>query len=115
MLDNLPVLSQVTDFENPEETHFERGFPVGFVPTADEGIDGVFVYNHIEFIIEYNVPDPTSESARIVGFQAEPFSIKHEPVAAWNDDNPPQLRTCRQGHPVSHSMAPQVRLHSEQH
>ncbi len=52
--------------------------------------------------------DATGELARIVGFEVEPFSVKHDYEPPW-DPNAPLLKTCNPGAQlfVTHEQAPQ--------
>ena len=85
IVDNLPVAIQSENSVN--EKVFERGFPVGF-HTGKKGRDVVsnrhYINNHVRIIIQYN-DDEEKEmvdgvevvTSKIIGFRAEPRSIKH--------------------------------------
>ncbi|GBF92602.1 hypothetical protein Rsub_05216 [Raphidocelis subcapitata] len=110
ILDNLPVAMVRTRKDengNPIKA-YERGYHVGF-PAQLDGQDKVsyFLHNHLRFTILYNL-DPASDLARIVGFEVEPFSVKHEYEGAWNK-GATVLSTCNAGRMVlvSHSQPPQ--------
>ena len=76
----------------PDAMHYERGFPLGFSATPP-GTDKKhhYIFNHIAFLISYHQEDgkakvdPANKAAatasgskyRIVGFEVEPYSIKH--------------------------------------
>ena len=105
ILDNLPV-AMVRMLENEEGEQlktYERGFPVGFkakmdadgawVPPDVAGGDAkAFINNHVRFTVLYH-KDEDTDSARIVGFEAEPFSVKHTYEKPWNPEKP-ILETC---------------------
>lgn len=67
---------------------YETGYPLGFVnsPIDDQGEEvpkeqltepsKIFLFNHLRFTILYH-EDPNRHGIRIVGFEVEPFSVKH--------------------------------------
>ena len=65
-----------------------------------------FLHNHLRFNILYN-RDATTDLARHVGFEVQPFSVRHEYEKPWDKANP-VLTTCNPGRmvAVSHSQAP---------
>ncbi|XVF48266.1 hypothetical protein PTKIN_Ptkin03bG0176200 [Pterospermum kingtungense] len=101
ILDNLPLLwpIQVLDNEDsPDSYHRALGFPIGirgwFVSVnistdMEEGF--YFIYNHLAFTVKY-YRDLETDSARIVGFEVEPISIKHGYKGKWNENT--SLTTC---------------------
>lgn len=106
ILDNLPVA--MVKMESNEDTMvktYDRGFPVGYKEGGDQQSQ-YFVNNHLRLTILYH-SDPDSGLSRIVGFEVEPFSVKHT-YAFW-DDSDTNLQTCTpsRGVYVSHSMEPQ--------
>jgi transmembrane 9 superfamily protein 2/4 len=120
ILDNLPV-AMVRMLQNEEgETlkTYERGFPVGFkaniengqwvAPDGTNGTAKLFLNNHVRFTVLYH-KDGETDLARIVGFEAEPFSVKHGYEQPWNP-NKPILETCNPGRMkyVSYDQPPQV-------
>lgn len=50
------------------------------------------IHNHLRFTILYH-RDPETDLSRIVGFEVEPFSVKHKSEGKWNADRP-ELKTC---------------------
>ena len=50
------------------------------------------IHNHLRFTILYH-RDPETDLSRIVGFEVEPFSVKHKYDGKWNADRP-ELKTC---------------------
>ena len=52
----------------------------------------VFLHNHLAFTILYH-GDAETDLARIVGFEVEPFSVKHKYDGKW-DPEKPELKTC---------------------
>jgi len=88
---------------------YERGFPVGFkAAVEDGGEEKFFLHNHIRFTILYH-KDIETDLSRIVGFEVEPFSVKHEYEAPW-DPVKPVLETCNPSRMqyVTHGLAPQI-------
>ena len=110
ILDNLPV-AMVNLLQNEDGDTlktYERGFPVGFKAKIggddkwiSPDVDGTdentktFLNNHIRFTILYH-KDVDTETSRIVGFEAEPFSMKHTYEKPYNP-NKPILETCNAG------------------
>ena len=67
-----------------------------------------FLNNHLRFTILFN-KDANTELSRVVGFEVEAFSVKHEYEAPWDKKNP-VLNTCNPGRmiAVSHTQSPQA-------
>eukprot|EP00877_Chromochloris_zofingiensis_P001992 jgi/Chrzof1/11794/Cz06g10110.t1 len=110
ILDNLPVAMVKTrkDDKGQPMKVYERGYYVGFKATIEGKKDIQYLlHNHLRFTILYN-KDAATDLARIVGFEVEPFSVKHEYETPW-DKNNPVLNTCNPGRmiAVSHSLPPQ--------
>ncbi|KAM7252562.1 hypothetical protein ACFE04_008071 [Oxalis oulophora] len=80
ILDNLPLVIPILgwNFDQDNSLVYEHGFHVGlkghYAGTQD---DKYFIHNHLAFTVKYH-KDEQSDAARIVGFEVEPFSIKHE-------------------------------------
>ena len=110
ILDNLPVaMVKMREEDGVPIKTYERGFPVGFKAAIEEGgVEKFFLHNHIRFTILYH-KDIETDLARIVGFECEPFSVKHEYEAPW-DPVKPALDTCNPGRMqyVTHGLAPQI-------
>jgi len=112
ILDNLPVA--MVKMRKSERTGelvkvYERGFPVGFRAIMEGQTDiKYFLHNHLRFTILFH-KDAATDLARVVGFEVEPFSVKHEYDGKW-DPAAPILETCNPGRPdmhVTHSRPPQ--------
>ena len=108
ILDNLP-LAMVRMRENngqPFKT-YERGFPVGFTAEVN-GKSEYFLHNHLRFTVLFH-RDSETDLARIVGFEVEPFSVKHTYETPW-DAIKPKLDTCSPGRMkyVTHGLEPQA-------
>ncbi len=96
ILDNLPVgmVRMKEDARGMVKT-YERGYPVGFKLTGEDGNARFYVNNHLRFTILYH-EDLDASLARIVGFEVEPFSVRHRRSSnrgEW-DPSDPALRTC---------------------
>eukprot|EP00958_Prasinococcus_capsulatus_P027600 scaffold5681_cov377-Prasinococcus_capsulatus_cf.AAC.18 len=95
---------------------YERGFPVGFKAAIEEGApEKYFLHNHLRFTVLYH-KDVETDLSRLVGFEVEPFSVKHEYDQPW-DAAKPQLDTCSPGRMqyVTHGMLPALphaRMHA---
>eukprot|EP00239_Pterosperma_sp_CCMP1384_P006602 CAMPEP_0197846788 /NCGR_PEP_ID=MMETSP1438-20131217/4352_1 /TAXON_ID=1461541 /ORGANISM="Pterosperma sp., Strain CCMP1384" /LENGTH=640 /DNA_ID=CAMNT_0043458551 /DNA_START=225 /DNA_END=2147 /DNA_ORIENTATION=+ len=116
ILDNLPVAMVKIREENDQPIKtYERGYPVGFKAAIEEGGEMKhFLHNHLRFTILYH-KDVETDLARIVGFEVEPFSVKHEYEPPW-DPVKPSLETCSPGRMqyVTHGLAPQMVETSEE-
>ncbi|KAK1436888.1 hypothetical protein QVD17_02672 [Tagetes erecta] len=96
ILDNLPaaVVRQSYDEDNAgsESTTYEHGFHVGAKGYYAGMKDAIYIIrNHLSFKVIYH-KNLDNKTARIVGFEVIPVSIKHE-YKEWVDWNP-QLTTC---------------------
>ena len=115
ILDNLPIaiVRLREDNGQPFKT-YERGFPVGRTdvralpvlsypctlllqlrsngPALLQESGKIFLHNHLRFTILYH-RDAETDLSRIVGFEVEPFSVKHKYDGKWNPATP-VLKTC---------------------
>ena len=107
ILDNLPVamVRMRSDGDKLVKT-YERGYPIGFTSgymetetglqiTEGKSGDGIFINNHLRYTILYH-RDPETDLSRIVGFEVEPFSVKHTFDGDW-DPLKTELNTCNVG------------------
>ena len=67
-----------------------------------------FLHNHLRFTVLYN-RDAGTDLSRIVGFEVEAFSVKHEYDKPWDATGNGALNTCNPGRmiAVSHTLPPQ--------
>ncbi|KAL8522526.1 hypothetical protein ACS0TY_012623 [Phlomoides rotata] len=87
ILDNLPVAVLRQRRDGISSTTYEHGFRVGFKGSyAGSKEEKYFIHNHLSFRVMYH-RDPETDSARIVGFEVSPVSIKHE-YKEWDPKNP---------------------------
>eukprot|EP00252_Welwitschia_mirabilis_P005190 TRINITY_DN1567_c0_g1_i4.p1 TRINITY_DN1567_c0_g1~~TRINITY_DN1567_c0_g1_i4.p1 ORF type:complete len:644 (+),score=82.99 TRINITY_DN1567_c0_g1_i4:273-2204(+) len=95
ILDNLPVVvpRQRTDLPSGNAVSYEHGFRVGFKASyTGSSEERYFIHNHLSFEVKYH-RDMETDTARIVGFEVQPYSVKHEYETPWDDKNP-RLITC---------------------
>ena len=117
IVDNLPSAIYVAN--GYDETEFFQGFPVGGTMVEDKTGEVVqhFLNNHHRIIIKYHVHksnmmhddleedwqaseqefDNGEITARIVGLDVEPFSVKHTYDGPWDDTKEMELTSCKQG------------------
>ncbi|OMO90680.1 Nonaspanin (TM9SF) [Corchorus olitorius] len=99
MLDDLPLVYQMPLLDNVESPDW-LGFPVGYYGTfAGTNKEVYFIYNHLAFTVNYH-RDLETDSARIVGFEVTPLSIKHKYEGKWNNNT--RLMTCSSKEEVSY-------------
>ncbi|KAL8521825.1 hypothetical protein ACS0TY_012115 [Phlomoides rotata] len=108
ILDNLPLVVPIPRQEQEDPPIYQLGFHVGlkgqYAGSKDEKY---FIYNHLSFTVKFH-RDELTETARIVGFEVTPFSVKHEYDGKWNDKET-RLTTCdpHNKRAVSSSNSPQ--------
>jgi len=108
ILDNLPVAVARQRADGTLVTSYEHGFRVGFKASyAGSTEERYFIHNHLSFEVKFH-KDSEADSARIVGFEVTPYSVKHEFEQPWSEDNP-RLTTCNPNtkHYVSQTNSPQ--------
>ncbi|CAB9507976.1 Transmembrane 9 superfamily [Seminavis robusta] len=77
-LDTLPLLMR-----DKSMNFAVRGYPVGFKRSSDKpGAKSgeYYVYNHLKFIITYQMDRSSFDGVRITGFDVQPTSIQHDLV-----------------------------------
>ena len=126
IVDNLPAVTKFfSETENEEEaTHpepgvqagfvamYEKGYALGFVggkdyPNSAEG--SRYLNNHLRLILLYHEDQSAFTGNRIVGFEVEPFSVRHEVEGEWRDADPRinKLTTCSSASGLSQNARPQ--------
>uniref|UniRef100_A0A0C9S7R3 Transmembrane 9 superfamily member n=1 Tax=Wollemia nobilis TaxID=56998 RepID=A0A0C9S7R3_9CONI len=108
ILDNLPVAVPRQRADGSPVTSYEHGFRVGFKASyTGNPEERYFVHNHLMFDVKFH-KDAETDSARIVGFEVTPYSVKHEFEQPLVEKNP-HLTTCNPNtkHYVSYTDAPQ--------
>lgn len=93
ILDNLPLVIAKKRADGSQATSYEHGFRVGFKASyAGSSEERYFIHNHLSFTVKFH-RDTETDTARIVGFEVVPYSVKHEYEQPW-DPEKPQLTTC---------------------
>ncbi|XP_057969807.1 transmembrane 9 superfamily member 8-like [Malania oleifera] len=107
ILDNLPLVVPFRR-QDQESIIYQDGYPVGlrgqYAGSKDEKH---FIHNHLAFTVKFH-KDLQTDSARIVGFEVKPFSVKHEYEGKW-EGKKTRLTTCdpHAKRTVSNSESPQ--------
>lgn len=107
VMDNMPAAVRMYDVDNPSNVHLQRGFPLGYYEQSADGARYHYLYNHIHFKIMFNPDEEEDKSVRIVGFEVEPQSVKHQKKGATFDPKKSQLTTCTPSQRPNHDMPPQ--------
>uniref|UniRef100_A0A6U3B0H5 Transmembrane 9 superfamily member n=1 Tax=Lotharella globosa TaxID=91324 RepID=A0A6U3B0H5_9EUKA len=116
IVDNLPAATKfytqeiTADGEMEYSTHYEKGFALGFM--GGEAIPGTlpdvaYVHNHVRLNLYYHEDSNSFKGFRIVAFEVEPYSVKHEIDGEWKGDHT-KLLTCTPLHKVAAGMVPQA-------
>ncbi|CAM9739693.1 unnamed protein product [Chrysoparadoxa australica] len=102
MIDNLPAAQAGSG-----KGFTPRGSFVGFAgPLGDPNVAPKhYLYNHIRFVVKYSEDESAYEGVRVVGFEVEPFSIKHTWEKVPNGDTMGVLATCNEFTPAVTEMA----------
>ncbi|KAL3633428.1 Transmembrane 9 superfamily member 8 [Castilleja foliolosa] len=86
ILDNLPLVVPIPRSEQEGPPIYQLGFHVGlkgqYSGTKEERY---FLHNHLSFTVKFH-KDQLTNSARIVGFEVSPYSVKHEYEGKWVDN-----------------------------
>ncbi|KAK3007314.1 hypothetical protein RJ639_016248 [Escallonia herrerae] len=92
ILDNLPLVVPIQRLDQGSPIVYQHGFLVGlkgqYAGSKDEKY---FVHNHLTFTVKFH-KDMQTDSARIVGFEVKPYSVKHEYEGNWSKTT--RLTTC---------------------
>lgn len=92
ILDNLPLVVPIKRGGQESPILYQHGFQVGLKGQyAGSKEEKHFIYNHLAFTVKFH-KDAQAETARIVGFEVKPFSIKHEYEGDWDKNT--RLTTC---------------------
>ncbi|KAF3970390.1 hypothetical protein ACB098_01G098800 [Castanea mollissima] len=93
ILDNLPLVVPMRRVDQESPIVYQLGYHVGLKgQIAGNKGDKYFIHNHLAFTVKYH-RDTLTDSARIVGFEVKPFSVKHEFEGKWDEKNI-RLTTC---------------------
>jgi len=104
IVDNMPAATKFyteapaadNDGESTLTAHYEKGFNLGFVgsaliPHTQPGVK--YVNNHVRLVLYYHEEPEKYAGFRIVGFEVEPFSVKHVVDGKWKGRDT-KLKTC---------------------
>ncbi len=92
ILDNLPLVVPTKRLDQESPPLYQLGFHVGLkAQYAGSKEEKYFIHNHLLFTVKFH-KDMQTDSARIVGFEVRPFSVKHEYEGEW--DGKRRLLTC---------------------
>ncbi|XP_050216701.1 transmembrane 9 superfamily member 8-like [Mercurialis annua] len=108
ILDNLPLVVPRQRLDQELPTVYQLGYHVGLKGQySGSKEEKYFIHNHLAFTVKYH-RDLQTGSARIVGFEVKPLSVKHEYEGKWNDAKT-RLTTCDASakHLVVNSNTPQ--------
>ncbi|XP_073128513.1 transmembrane 9 superfamily member 8-like [Henckelia pumila] len=114
ILDNLPLVVPIPRSPQEGPTIYQLGYHVGLKGQYSGSKDvKYFLNNHLSFTVKFH-KDQVTETARIVGFEVTPYSIKHEYEGQWSKDT--RLTTCdpHTKRTVSSSDSPQEVKESEE-
>uniref|UniRef100_A0A5B6YPT0 Transmembrane 9 superfamily member n=1 Tax=Davidia involucrata TaxID=16924 RepID=A0A5B6YPT0_DAVIN len=93
ILDNLPLVVPIRRLDQESSIVYQHGFHVGLKGQyAGSKEEKYFIHNHLTFTVKFH-KDTQTDSARIVGFEVKPFSVKHEYEGEWSDKTT-RLTTC---------------------
>ncbi|OAY53593.1 transmembrane 9 superfamily member 8 [Manihot esculenta] len=93
ILDNLPLVVPRQRLDQESTIVYQLGFHVGLKGQySGSKEERYFIHNHLAFKVKFH-RDLQTDSARIVGFEVKPLSIKHEYEGKWNDEKT-RLTTC---------------------
>ncbi|EEF46872.1 transmembrane 9 superfamily member 8 [Ricinus communis] len=108
ILDNLPLVVPRQRLDQESPTIYQLGYHVGLKGQySGSKEERYFINNHLAFTVKYH-RDLQTDSARIVGFEVKPLSVKHEYEGKWNEEKT-RLITCDANakHIVVNSNTPQ--------
>jgi transmembrane 9 superfamily protein 2/4 len=89
IMDNLPAATKMYRemADGKVVTMYDRGYALGFVGGSDRAAAAVvnphakpgvpYIHNHLRFVVKFH-KDESFTGARIVGFEVEPLSVKHQ-------------------------------------
>jgi transmembrane 9 superfamily protein 2/4 len=115
VIDNLPSATKFytesvgANNERQYVTHYEKGFALGFVagPESTALPPGTkYINNHVRLLVFYHEDPARFSGARVVGFEVEPFSVKHQVDGVWKQESP-KLLTCSATTKVTRALPPQ--------
>jgi len=98
MLDDLPSATKriLQDGEGKQRYIYEDGFPLGAmvklsVDGADTGVIKPAINNHVSLTVLYHEDPGHYEGIRVVGFEVNAESKKHDPSFVYNPEKPDEV------------------------
>ncbi|KAM6544093.1 hypothetical protein CsatB_008540 [Cannabis sativa] len=92
ILDNLPLVFPARRLDQESPPIYQLGYYVGVKGQSAGKDERYYIYNHLSFTVKYH-KDVQTDTARIVGFEVRPYSVKHEYEGKWDEGNT-RLSTC---------------------
>lgn len=108
IVDNMPSAAVATALKGGQkQKHYGGGFPIGFVNMKSEGKKmkdkDMYIFNHVNIVLDYHEPEGMPGKYRVVGFSVEPLSVKHSFLGGYEWDGNAEegfqklLQTCKNG------------------
>jgi len=121
IVDNLPAAFKYyteeigDDGESQYESHYAKGFALGYVATAADAdaapgtIPGeAYINNHARLVLYFHQDAQSFLGYRIVGFEVDAYSVSHEVDGEdLGEGSSTQLKTCTPLNPVRRTQKPQ--------
>lgn len=107
LVDGLPAASKWYSLPEVEDesaadaftpvVHYDQGFDLGFVggeeyPGTTAGVR--YLYNHHRITLSYHEEPESYSGLRIISFEVDPYSVKHQLEGPWSDTQANKLSTC---------------------
>jgi len=105
IVDNIPAATRYYEQSFDDDggasyvpVFYEKGFPLGFVGGLDRlgsEVGEAYIHNHVQLKIAYHEDKSSFSGYRVVGFEVDPFSVKHKIVGNWEGPGAmTRLSTC---------------------
>ncbi|XP_074286351.1 transmembrane 9 superfamily member 9-like [Silene latifolia] len=92
ILDNLPLVMPIRRGDQDTTLVYQLGYYVGLKGKyAGTNEEKYFIHNHLAFTVKFH-RDQLTQTARIVGFEVEPFSVKHDYEGEFSEKT--RLTSC---------------------
>ncbi|KAH9620711.1 hypothetical protein KSS87_013645 [Heliosperma pusillum] len=92
ILDNLPLVMPIRRGDQDTTLVYQLGYYVGLKGKyAGINEEKYFIHNHLAFTVKFH-RDQLTQTARIVGFEVEPFSVKHDYEGEFSEKS--RLTSC---------------------
>lgn len=121
IIDNMPSASIAHSETGHSQMHYAGGFPIGFMDAnslttettkkrrhkAMYKIPDMYIFNHVNIILDTHEPEGMKGQYRVVGFSVEPLSIEHAFLGGYKWDGESSegysklLSTCKVGEHMS--------------